>query len=241
VTEPRVVAIMQPTYLPWIGYLAMIDRVDMFVYLDTVQFARRSWQHRNRIKSAHGELLLSIPTFNKGRRDQKIADVCIDWTTNFSDSHWRSIEMAYRKAKEFRRYAEELHALLTRREERLADYTIALSGWLCQKFGIETPVMRSSAIEYDGAKADALAAICQSCGADRYLSAPGSQEYIEESDAFARAGVDVEYHRYRHPRYEQGAGEFLEYMSSIDLLFHHGGEAGLAILKSGVVPERADA
>ena len=59
------VAIMQPTYLPWLGYFALMDRVDCFILLDTVQFARRSWQQRNRIKTARGPLWLTVPVRSK--------------------------------------------------------------------------------------------------------------------------------------------------------------------------------
>ena len=86
------VAIMQPTYLPWIGYLAMIDRVDQFIYLDSVQFARRSWQQRNRIKTANGELMLTIPVSSKGRRDQLISETSVLWTSGFAPKHVRAIE-----------------------------------------------------------------------------------------------------------------------------------------------------
>jgi len=79
-----VVAIMQPTYLPWLGYFGLMDRVDTFVYLDSVQFARRSWQQRNRIKSERGEVMLTVPVAKKGLRDQKIADVEILYGPDFS-------------------------------------------------------------------------------------------------------------------------------------------------------------
>ena len=78
-----VAAIMQPTYLPWAGYLAMIEKVDIFVFLDSVQFARRSWQQRNRIKSANGELMLTVPVHRKGLRDQKIQNVRIEREAGF--------------------------------------------------------------------------------------------------------------------------------------------------------------
>src|SRR3546814_12052867 len=68
---------MQPTYLPWIGYFGMIDRADIFVFLDPVQFARRSWQQRNRIKTANGPLMLTVPVHKQGARDQTISAVRI--------------------------------------------------------------------------------------------------------------------------------------------------------------------
>ena len=228
------IAIMQPTFLPWIGYFSMIDRVDRFVYLDSVQFAKRSWQQRNRIKTPNGELMLSVPVLSKGKREQTIAEAQVDWDSGFSAKQLRSIETAYRGAPHFAQYFESLKMKLSEQAPSLADYTIGLIEFLCESFGITTPRERSSGLRAEGQKAELLAAICKELGATRYLSAPGSREYIEESDAFGQAGVSVNYHDYAHPAYPQGAGEFLPYMGAIDLLFHCGGQAGLRIIRQGV-------
>ena len=68
---------MQPTYLPWSGYFGLFNYVDFFVFLDSVQFERRSWQQRNKIKSSSGSFFLSIPVISKGLREQKIKDIKI--------------------------------------------------------------------------------------------------------------------------------------------------------------------
>jgi aspartate/methionine/tyrosine aminotransferase len=64
------VAIMQPTYLPWAGYFGLMQSVDLFIILDSVQFAKRSWQQRNQIKTMNGPLWLTVPVSSKGKRDQ---------------------------------------------------------------------------------------------------------------------------------------------------------------------------
>lgn len=229
------VAIMQPTYLPWVGYFAMIDRVDQFIYLDSVQFARRSWQQRNRIKSTNGELMLTIPVINKGRREQLISETNVLWESGFSAKHVRAIEAAYRKAAFFEQYFGDLKARMLKEPSSLADFTIGLIEFLCQAFKIVTPRIRSSSLEAEGQKASLLATLCEKVEATSYLSAPGSQDYIEESDAFRRASVSVRYHHYNHPEYAQGKGPFLPYMAAIDLLFHCGGDEGLKIMRQGVM------
>lgn len=212
----------------------MIDRVDLFVFLDSVQFARRSWQQRNRIRTAQGELMLSVPVLSKGKRDQTICEAQIDWHSGFAAKHVRSIETNYRSAPHFVTQFEPLRSKLLQPASSLADYTVGLIDHLCEAFGIGTPRVRSASLAATGQKADLLAAICVEKHADSYLSAPGSREYIEQSDAFSSAGVRVYYHEYDHPIYPQGAGEFIPYMAAIDLLFHHGGEAGLRIIRDGV-------
>ena len=68
--------VMQPTYLPWMGYFDLIDQCDTFIFLDSVQFSRQSWQQRNRIKTPQGPLWLTVPVFRS--LSQTINEVAID-------------------------------------------------------------------------------------------------------------------------------------------------------------------
>ena len=99
---------MQPTYLPWLGYFDLIHRSDIFVFLDSVQFDKRSWQQRNRIKSPNGELMLTVPVLTKGRFDQQIYDVGIDISQNFEKKHFNSIRSNYTKSKYFKYFKVHL-------------------------------------------------------------------------------------------------------------------------------------
>lgn len=227
------VAIMQPTYLPWLGYMALMDRVDIFVFLDSVQFDRRSWQQRNRIKGANGPQMLTVPVHKKGLGGQRIAEVRISQDFGFPEKHIRSIETAYAKAPFFDRYAPELFARLRRPHAFLADLTIDLIDWIAGELGIETERPRSSSMETAGRKADLLADLCRRLGADRYVSPPGSRGYLAESDAFERAGVPVTYGDYEHPVYPQLHGAFVSQLSAVDLLFNVGPDS-LDVIRRGV-------
>ena len=226
------VAIMQPTYLPWIGYFDMIDRADRFVFLDSVQFSRRSWQQRNRIKTANGVQMLTVPVLKKGARDQTIAEAQVNTATRFAEKHRRTIERALGKAPYFKDYAGPLFAILESGHERVAELNIDLIHWLSDAFGIAGDFARSSEIAVAGSKADLLAALCSALDGDVYLSAPGSANYIEESGAFNTAGISVTYHRYDHPSYPQLHGLFEPFMSAIDLLFNCGPDS-LGRIRSG--------
>lgn len=230
------VAIMQPTYLPWIGYFGMIDRADTFVFLDSVQFARRSWQQRNRIKAANGPQMLTVPVHKKGARDQKIAEVQIDGGSHFAELHIRAITHALSKAPFFKDYAEDLFDILQAGHPKLADLNIELIAWLAESLGVSSRFLRSSQIEASGAKAELLADICAALNGEVYLSAPGSSDYIESSDAFDSRGITVVYHHYEHPTYPQLYSNFEPYMSAIDLLFNVGPQS-LERIRSGYVEE----
>ena len=224
---------MQPTYLPWLGYLALMDRVDIFVFLDSVAFDRRSWQQRNRIKNANGIQTLTVPVFKKGLRGQTIAEVRINPEFGFPEKHIRSIEAAYGKAPFFDHYAPGLFAHMAHRREFLSDLTIDLIEWIADQFGITTRRMRSSSMKASGKKADLLVEICRELHANSYISPPGSRVYLDESSVFQNQGIDVSYSEYVHPDYPQRHGDFVPKLSAVDLLFNVGPNS-LEVLRQGI-------
>ena len=224
------VAIMQPTYLPWSGYFGLMQSVDVFVLLDSVQFARRSWQQRNQIKTATGAQWLSVPVQSKGKRDQLICEVELDKSSGFAATHRRSIETCYAKTQYFKQYADSLLPLLDNCSPLLADLSIGLILQLKTQLGITTRVLRSSELDGSGAKAYLLASLCNQIGASTYVSPPGSKDYLDDSDAFEKIGVRLQYFEFNHPEYLQPFGEFLPNMSIIDMLFNCG-DRSLALIQ----------
>ena len=229
----RTVAIMQPTYLPWLGYFDLMDQCDVFVILDTVQFDKRSWQQRNRIKTAHGEFWLTVPVLSKGRRTQIIREVEIDRSMNFHQQHLETIRHAYGKTPFFESYYAELSTIMRVPHSSLVDLTTALIDWLRQRLGVATPLIRSSRLEVEGKRVDLLVAICEAVGATRYLSPVGARAYLEGSSSFEQRGIDLCYQNYTHPSYRQlFGGEFVPYLSVIDVLLNEG-ENSPSIIRSG--------
>lgn len=227
------VAIMQPTYLPWIGYFDLMDSCDLFIFLDCVQFDKRSWQQRNRIKTANGELFLTVPVFTSNRRAQKIYEVEIDRSDRFATRHLRSVHHSYAKAPFYSEYVKRLTEIMEQDHERLVDLTIALIEWLAYAFGVKTRTQRSSTLPATGAKVKRLVSICKLIGADHYLSPVGARDYIENENLFSASGMQLSYQRYEHPVYRQLHGDFISHLSTIDLLFNEG--ARLDIIRAGRV------
>lgn len=225
------VAIMQPTYLPWLGYFDLIDRSDVFVFLDSVQFGKRTWQQRNRIKTPSGAKWITIPVLSKGRRYQLIKDVVIDNSLKFIEKHIRLIESNYNKSPYFEAYAPAIFAILRKEHKKLAVLNIELITWLKEALLIPTPLRLSSELCHEGVKDELLANICVQLGATNYLSSPGSRAYLNGSNSFKKYRIPILYNEYNHPVYHQRLGEFLPYMSVIDLLFNEGPRATTIIRK----------
>jgi len=227
------VAIAQPTYLPWLGYFDLIDQVDVFVILDSVQFEKQSWQQRNRIKTPCGLQWLTVPVVFRGRFGQSIYEVEIR-DGEFSGNHLRAIELNYRRAPFFENYFHELSVKLRCSADfRLADLNVRLIEWLMSVLGIRTPLLFSSRLDQPGKRTELLANICSYLSASEYISPIGSAVYLlREIDAFHRKSIEVFFQNYEHPHYRQMFPPFIPNASILDLIFNEGQRA-LEVLRSG--------
>jgi hypothetical protein len=228
------IAIMQPTYLPWLGYFDLMDQVDLFVLLDNVQFAKQTWQQRNRIKNSQGLEWLTVPVEFRGRFGQTIAEVEIR-DAEFWKTHARSLEVNYGRAGHFHRFIPELLWIYQQNGQwrRLADLNIALMEWLKSMLDVKTPTVRASQLDAEGKRSGRVAAICRSVGATEYLSPVGAAGYIlSEMEEFSERGIQVFFQNYTHPVYRQLFPPFLPFVSVIDCIFNEGSLSG-EIMRSG--------
>jgi hypothetical protein len=228
-----IAAIMQPTYLPWLGYFAMMAEADIFVFLDGVQFEKRSWQQRNRVKGPQGAHLLTVPVLTKGVANQPIDEVLIEPGSDFRRRHIETLRHFYGRSVHFAEASALLFPLIERPIEHLAEYTVGLTGGIAAALGITTRTMRSRDLAAQGAKADLLAAICRELDAKTYVAAPGSFGYLTDSDAFRRAGIDVTYNTFRVTPYPQPYGDFVSHLSAADALFCIGTKATRDLIQAG--------
>jgi WbqC-like protein family len=224
------VAIHQPQYLPWLGYLAKWAAADLFVFLDTVQYEKNGWQNRNRIKTPDGARWLTVPV--RARLGTRIADVSIDVEQPWSARHLRAIEGAYADAPYWPSVRDALGQLYSEPWDRLAPTAVASAQVLAQALGVTTETrLASSFVVDDDDPTGRLVALCKAVGADTYLAGGHGARYMD-GKRFADAGIRVLYQAYSHPIYAQQHGDFVPFLSSLDLLLMHG-DASLAILRRG--------
>lgn len=238
-------AIMQPTYLPWIGYFALMDLADVFVFLDDVQLSRQSWQTRNRIKRGPDDpLILSVPIRHAGSLQERlIRDVEIDDGGNWANKHLKSFEQYYRKAPFFADAMTLYEPILKGHGPKLCDLNVALISTIADRLGFTGKRLRSSDIaEKSADRRDRLVDICRTLGADTYLSPAGAAGYLSEDGGeaqFAAHGLTLLYQRYEHPVYPQINGAFLPYMCVLDLIANVGSAQAAAVIRSGIRPASA--
>lgn len=226
-----IVVVMQPTYLPWIGYFDLMDEADVFVLFDTAQFEKQGWQQRNRVKFASDEpKWLTVPVVQ--HLGQSISDVRINASVPWRRKHWGTLEQCYRQAPYWETYCDELSGIYSRPWDSLLELNLAIILFLRSRFGISTQVVRTSELPVTGDRVSFLANVCRHFGADTYLSTVRAADYIEKDNIFPSQGITLLYHQYDHPTYRQLHGAFLPYMSAVDLLLNEGPES-LRIIRSG--------
>lgn len=212
------VAIMQPTYLPWLGYFDMMAKADIFILLDNVQFEKSSWQQRNRVRNRTGPVMLSVPVRKTGRFGQLIRDVEIIEIDRFWDKHLRTLELNYARAP----YGDQILSLLREeiepRGRRLGSFNAALISVLAEFLGIETQVVMGSQLAAQGKRAQLSANQVLEVGGDVFLAASGSRSYVELEPRFNEVGIAVEFHDFVHPTYDQLYDDFIPYLSVLDAI-----------------------
>jgi hypothetical protein len=224
-----IIGILQPGYLPWLGFFEQMYRSDIFVLYDDVQYDKEGWRNRNRIKSVNGVQWLTVPVLVKFSDRPLINDIRINNEVNWRKKHLTSIKQNYRKAPFFKDYCELFEEAYSREWEFLVDLDVHLIMKLAECLGMEgKKIIRSSALLVQGERIERLVRLCKYLRADTFYEGAAGRNYIDEG-AFLKEGVRVEFQDYQHPNYPQLYGEFVPNLSVIDLLFNHGRES-LSIL-----------
>lgn len=222
------ITIHQPEHLPWLGLLHKMQDVDAFVILDNVQYRRRYFQNRNKIRNGPGKdglQWITVPV-QCGKRDETlIKDVRIDSTgRDWCRKNLGSVRRCYAKAPYFERYYPGFEAAYSEKTEWLGELNIRLLRWLLEGFEIDLPLVSASELPVEGAASDLILSICKAMEADAYFSGISGKDYLD-MESFAEASVEVEFQEFYHPIYEQLYTPFIPCISALELLFLCGPDA----------------
>lgn len=210
-----VVTVHQPTYLPWLGYFDKINRSDVYVFLDTVQFEKNSFTNRNKIKSPQGAIWLTVPLKTKGHMSNTIKDIKIDNSQSWQKKHLNSISINYRKSPYFNCLYPKLEQLYSASYEIFTDLAFShLMFWLAE-LGIGTKVVKASRLSIESNKSALVLDLCTKFKASCYISGALGRNYLDEN-AFRKKSIRIEYQDYVHPKYPQLYGTFLPSLAIVD-------------------------
>jgi hypothetical protein len=228
------VAISQSNYIPWKGYFDNIAQVDEFVLYDDMQYTKRDWRNRNKIKTPNGLVWLTVPVAVKGKYFQKINE------TKISDKEWggkhlNMLKQNYSKAKCYKEvigFVEEMYSLAV--QDTISEVNYHFISKLCDYLKIETKLSFSSEYSIENEdKTAKLVDICIQAKAQRYLTGPAAQNYMDEG-LFGKENIQVKYYDYcNYKEYNQLHGEFEHGVSILDLLFSEGERSSMFLKTDG--------
>lgn len=221
-----IISINQPAYLPWAGYFDRIIKSDKHIILDHVQFEKNSLTNRNKIKTAQGESLLSVPVKTKGKfKDCAIRDLETNDTLDWRRKHFQSIKGSYSKADFFVEHSDFFESVYAEKWPLLYPFIEKINGYLFEELGVKTPMVLSSTLDPQATKSDLVLELCQKMGATQYLSGPFGRDYLDK-ESFDAVGIEILFHSYTPPVYPQLYGDFIGGLSVIDMLFNCGAKSG---------------
>lgn len=222
VPGPRTCVVLQPGYLPWLGFFEQLHRADEFVFLDDVQFDKHGWRNRNRIKGPEGPQWLTVPVRVGGQDRPRISEVEIDSTQRrWPAKHLQSLRSNYAPCPFFGWLYPELEEVLQQPWERIVDLDIALVERLCDLLGLRRSMRRCSSLDIAGERCERLVKICHQLDCERYYSGAAARDYLDVA-LFERGRIAVEFQDFIHPEYPQRYGAFCPHLSVVDLMFNCG-------------------
>ena len=234
-----IVAAHQPSYLPWLGYLAKLAACDLFVVMDDLQYEAQNFQNRNRVKINHGAQWLVVP-LERGPQTERICDKRIanggSAREHWQRRAWQTLRIHYGGAPYWSCYADALHELYHRPWQRLLELDLYTLSLMARWFAIETPTVLASSLRLSGQRTQRIVELCRAVGADVYLSGRGASVAYLEVARFEAHGIGVAWQSFRHPIHAQRYPRlgFVSHLSAIDLLLNCGPHAAPRILRDAM-------
>ena len=227
------VAIHQPEYLPWLGFFKKMMNSELFVFYDDVQFRKKGWQNRNRIRTKNGTVLLSVPVH--AHSYPNINEITIDNKKNWSNRHKKSILYNYASAPYFEDFKDFIESVFEKKFEYLIDLNTEIIKFIMNELEIKPKIVFSSELKISKKGSDRILDICKKVGADYYITGTSWAQSHLRIDEFKKSNIVVEFQKLQHPIYTQIHGKFIPEMSIIDLLFNEGKDRAKEILQNSIV------
>jgi hypothetical protein len=220
----------QPLYMPWLGFFHKAMLADTICILDDVQFADGDYINRNRIKTNQGSKWITVPVSKKHHLNRAISQIKIV-DDGWQNRHLSLIRHAYSRTLFFQSYFNRLEELILKESyEHILDLDMAILEFLFHELSISTTIVMSSSLKLEGKKSNLILSMCQALGSDTYISGQNGLEYLSVDD-FRSVEIQIAIQNYQHPIYPQSHGDFIPYLSVIDLLFNSGPKAREIIMK----------
>ena len=229
------VAIHQPHYFPWEGYLNKIESVDKFILMDEVQLTDSSNMYRHRLLALSGEeKFITIPFLKEDYKRKPYREIKINDSINWRERQLNFIKENYKHSLYYDEVMNIVYNVLKVPHVFLCDLVIGTIRALCDVFDIHTELVLQSDLQYprDSKKNQLVLELCKSVNADFYLSGNGARKYME-LEPFEDESIHVEFQQFSQSVYTQIHSNpvFIPGLSILDMLFSVGVEQSVQLFK----------
>jgi len=230
-----IIAIHQPEFMPWLKFFDKMKRVDKYIVFDHVQFKKRYFENRNRVKQEDIAVWLSVPVKTKGKYLQRIGDVEIDNSLPWQNKLWAKIIHCYSKSPYFKEFGQEIESIIfAQRYERLINFNLNFIEWFRKILDINNSMLFSSRLDVDEYKgSNLILQICSLLGANQYLCGSFGKDYLNLDD-FHKAGIEIIWQDFHHPQYPQIGDNFTPNLSALDIVLNCGLVSRDILFRNGI-------
>ncbi len=227
------VALMQPTFMPWLGYFGLILDADEFIFLDDFQFVRRSFHQRNKLflnKDKAG--CITVPVEHTGQQQMSLNAVQTCRNKKWKRQFLGALKHNYSGAEHLPYYYDFIEQWIEKEFLTLADFNLYFIRFVMDELKIKTPIGLSSHYKVAGQRSEKITTILNQTSATTYLSARGSFDYMLEDNAFEQTDVECLFQNFSPKAYPQSqTTQFMPYLSVLDSLLQQGTVGTLEVLK----------
>jgi len=209
--------IMQPYFLPYIGYFQLLASVDQFIVYDNIKYTKKGWINRNRMLLNGTDAIFSLP-LKKGSDSLDVVER--ELAAEFDRSKLlNQFKGAYGRAPQFELTYPVLERIVQHEDANLFRYIHHSVVQLCEHLGINTEIKISSEVPVDHELKgqDKVLALCKAVGANIYINTIGGVELYSKSD-FRIHGIDLQFIKARSFEYAQFENGFVPWLSIVDVL-----------------------
>lgn len=226
----KTVSIHQPEHLPWLGFIHKVMCVDEFIILDNVQYEKKYFQNRNKIRTSAGYGWIIVPV-KKFTNNQKINEIEISYDHKWQSQAINLIKYNYCKSKYFECYFQDIKDIYLQDFRLLRDLNVEILKYILNALELKTKLYLSSELFEDigHGGTEVNLKLCKKLNADEYFSGQSGKSYLDLSK-FEKENIKVKFQDFHHPVYLQVYDPFIPNMSSIDLLFNYG-DKSLDVIK----------
>lgn len=222
----KTIGIMQPYFLPYIGYFQLMNMVDEFVIYDNIEFSKASWIRRNRMLQNGKDAYFTIPI----KKDSDFLDVdqryLVDDFEIESNKLLRRIKMNYQKAPYFKEFFPVIEKIINSEKRNLFDYILNSVQVMKEYMQISTPIKIFSQLgkEIHQLKAqDKVIGTCKALHATHYINSSGGLN-LYDPESFKNENIKLLFYRPKLVEYPQFGNDFIPFLSILDVCMFNDSE-----------------